>query len=100
MPTRRRAEHDPRQRLVRVVERLSRRRPYVTVADVERAASRTAAALPAGELPGLLECAVAESLLLKDLRTFFDRKTGQYSEQWVYRVNPRHPVAAALLADA
>ena len=43
---------------------------------------------------------MADSLLLKDLRTFFDRKTGAYSDHWVYRVNPRHPLVADLLADA
>ncbi len=41
-----------------------------------------------------MEAAVAESLLLKDLRTFFDRKTGAFSDHWVYRVNPRHPLVA------
>jgi hypothetical protein len=48
-------------------------------------------------LAGLVEGAVAESILLKDLRTFFDRKSGTFAERWVYRVNPRHPLVAALL---
>jgi len=38
MPPRRRAERDPREPLVRLVERLSQRRQFVTLADLERAA--------------------------------------------------------------
>jgi hypothetical protein len=44
--------------------------------------------------------AVAESLLLKDLRTFYDRTSGEFSERWVYRVNSRHPLVADLLNKA
>src|SRR3954451_19277592 len=99
MPARRRGGSDPRAALVRLVERLSRRRQYVTFQDVERAADRPSSRVPVDGLDALIEAAVVESLLLKDLRTFFDRKTGAFSEQWVYRVNPRHPLAAALLDD-
>jgi hypothetical protein len=97
MPTRRRAERDPRQELVRVVERLSLRRQHVTFQDIEKASARASSRLPLAELSTLVEGAVAESMLLKDLRTFFDRKSGEFSEQWVYRVNPRHPLVAELL---
>jgi len=38
-------------------------------------------------------------LLLKDLRTFFDRQTGGFTDRWGYRVNARHPVIAEMLAD-
>jgi hypothetical protein len=96
MPPRRRAERDPREALVRLMERLGRRRQFVTLADVERAA-RPSSRLSEADLPTLVEGAVAESVLLKDLRTFYDRKTGALSEHWVYRVNPRHPLVAALL---
>jgi len=80
---------------VRLVERLGRRRQFVTLADVERAV-RPSSGLSQEALPALIEGAVAESILLKDLRTFYDRKTGQFSERWVYRVNPRHPLVAAM----
>lgn len=100
MPPRRRADHDPRLDLVRAVGRLAERRQYVTFQDVEKAASRSSSRLPLAGLAELVEAAVVDSLLLKDLRTFFDRKTGAFSEQWVYRVNPRHPLVAHLLADA
>jgi hypothetical protein len=97
MPPRRRADRDPRLELVRVVERLGNRRQYVTLQDIERAAARPSSRLPTDGLSALVEGAVAESMLLKDLRTFFDRKTGAFSEAWVYRVNPRHPLVADLL---
>lgn len=95
----RRADRDPRRDLVRIVERLGSRRQYVTFQDIERAAARASSRLPVEGLAALVEGAVAESMLLKDLRTFFDRKTGGFSEQWVYRVNPRHPLVAKLLTD-
>jgi hypothetical protein len=98
MPPRRRADRDPRQELVRVVERLSRRRQYVTFQDIEQASARASSRLLADRLSSLVDGAVAESMLLKDLRTFFDRKSGAFSEHWVYRVNPRHPLVAGLLA--
>jgi hypothetical protein len=98
MPTRGRPSPDPRAALVRLVERLSQRSQYVTFADVERAADRPRSRVAPDGLAELVEAAVVESLLLKDLRTFFDRKTGGFSELWVYRVNPRHPVARDVLS--
>jgi hypothetical protein len=100
MPVRRAAGRDPRRQLARIVERLSRRRQYVTFADVEKAVSRTPSLSPADRLVELVDDAVAESLLLKDLRTFYDRTSGEFSERWVYRVNPRHPLVADLLNKA
>jgi hypothetical protein len=97
MAGRRRAEPDPRQELVRVVERLGRRRQYVTFQDVERAAARASSRLSPDGLADLVEGAVSESILLKDRRNFFDRKTGALSDHWVYRANPRHPLVADLL---
>jgi hypothetical protein len=97
MPTRRTPGRDPRRPLARIVERLSRRRQYVTFAEIEKAVSRTPSLSPAGGLVELVDGAVAESLLLKDLRTFYDRTSGEFSEHWVYRVNPRHPLVADLL---
>jgi hypothetical protein len=99
MPTRRRADRDPRLDLVRIVDRLGDRRQYVTFHDIEKASSRASSRLPPDGLAGLIEAAVADSLLFKDLRTFFDRKTGAFSEHWVYRVNPRHLLVSGLLAD-
>jgi hypothetical protein len=83
---------------VRFVDRLGQRRQYVTFEDVERAA-RPSSRLAPDALPGLVEGAVTESILLKDLRTFFDRKSGTFAERWVYRVNPRHPLVAAILDE-
>ena len=100
MAERRRQDRDPRRALVRVVDRLGRQQPFVTFQDVERSAARASSRLPAEGLVALVEDAVAESMLLKDLRTFYDRKTGAFSEQWVYRVNPRHPLVADLLDEA
>ena len=99
MPPRRRAAPDPDARLIRLVERLSRRHQYVTSADLERAAGSRSSGLAGVELAELVEAAVVDSRLLRDLRTFFDRETGAYTDRWVYRVNPRHPVVAALLDD-
>jgi hypothetical protein len=96
---RRRAGHDPHDAVVRIVDRLARTRQYVTFADVERAGGRPRTGLPAEDLAALVEGAVIESMLLKDLRTFYDRKTGAYSERWVYRVNPRHARVAEILGD-
>ena len=72
----------------------------MTFQDIEKASARSSSRLPPDALADLVESAVAESMLLKDRRTFFDRKTGAFSERWVYRVNPRHPLVADLLADA
>jgi hypothetical protein len=96
MPPRRRAERDPREPLVRLVERLSQRRQFVTLADLERAAARSSR-LPHDGLVALVDEAVAESILLKDRRTFFDRTSGECSDHWVYRVNPRHSLVAEIL---
>lgn len=96
MPRRRAAQPDPRLQLARLVARLAERRAYVTLADVEQAARRPSSRLAVEGLARLVDEAVAESLLLKDLRTFFDREAGQFADRWVYRVNPRHPLAAAL----
>jgi hypothetical protein len=83
---------------VRVVERLGRRRQFVRIEDVERAV-RPSSGISLESLPALVDGAVAESILLKDLRTFYDRKSGALSEQWVYRVNPRHPLVAAIVGS-
>ncbi len=97
---RRRPPPDPRELLVRALDRLSDRSPYVTLADLEKVAARPSSRLPAEGLTELLAAAVAESLVLQDRRTFYDRKAGTTSSAWVYRVNVRHPLAAALLEDA
>ncbi len=99
MTARRRPALNQSQRLVLVVERLGRRQQYVTLSDIETAVSRPSARLDVEGLAARVDDAVLETLLLKDLRTFFDRKSGALSEQWVYRVNPRHPIPAALLAE-
>jgi hypothetical protein len=99
-PIRRRPPPDPRELLVRALDRLSDRSPYVTLADLEKVASRPSSRLAAEGLADLVAAAVAESLVLQDRRTFYDRKTGTTSAAWVYRVNVRHPLAAALLDDA
>lgn len=81
---------------MRLVERLGRRRQFVTLDDIERAV-RPSSGIVIDSLSTLVEAAVAESILLKDLRTFYDRKSGTFSERWVYRVNPRHPLVAGIL---
>ena len=98
MSPRRRDDRDPRQELVRVVDRLGSRGQLVTFQDIEKAAARATSRLHLDGLAELVDGAVVESILLKDLRTFFDRKTGAFLERWVYRVNPRHPLVADLLA--
>lgn len=100
MPARRRAPRSPQQELVLAVERLSRRRQYVTFADIGGASERAGSRLEPADLSELVESAVAESILFKDRRTFFDRKTGGFSEHWVYRVNPRHPLVADLFDES
>ena len=102
MAPRRRQPPDPRLALARVVDRLSERHQYVTFAEIEVAAQRVRSGLGPDEraaLAELVENAVAESLLLKDLRTFYDRSSGAFSDHWVYRVNPRHPLVAELVAE-
>ena len=99
MPSSRRAPPDPRVLLARLVDRLGGRLAFVTEAELEAAAARPSSRLPADQLPVLIEAAVEESLLLKDLRTFYERESGAYTQAWVYRVNARHPLIADLLAD-
>jgi hypothetical protein len=72
----------------------------VTQSAIEIAAARPSSRLPAEGVTSLIERAVGETLLLKDLRTFFDRTSGTTTDHWVYRVNPRHPIAAEILADS
>ena len=95
----RHASRDPLSELVRVVSRLGQRRQFVTLHDIERAAARPSSHLAPDGLAALVDEAVAESALLKDSRTFFDRKTGAFADRWVYRVNPRHPFVADLLDE-
>jgi hypothetical protein len=90
---------DPRLLLVRLLLRLADRHPFVTLADLERVAARPSSRLPIDGLAELVEVAVNDSLILKDLRTFYDRASGSYWQDWVYRVNVRHPHAARLLDE-
>ena len=98
-PGRRRSPADPRVALVRTLVRLAERHQFVTFADLERAAARPSSRLPLDGLADLLAAAVADSLVLQDRRTFYDRKTATFSSAWVYRVNIRHPLAAALVDE-
>ena len=100
MPSRRRAAPDPRRRLAEVVARLEDRLAFVTLDEIVSGAHRTLRSIPSDQIPTLVEAAVAESLLLKDLRTFFDRRDGSFEDHWIYRLNPRHPIGRELLAEA
>jgi hypothetical protein len=100
MPTRRRAASDPRRRLARAVMRLEVRLAFVTLDKIVTSARRALPNVPAEDVRGLVEAAVLESLLLKDLRTFFDRRDQSFEDHWVYRVNPRHPIGRELLDEA
>lgn len=97
MPGRTRQPPDPRLLLVRLLDRLSGRQPFVTLADLKRATSRPSSRLPVDSLTELIEEAVNESLVLKDFRTFYDRASGVTTQAWVYRVNVRHPLAAHVI---
>lgn len=102
MARRRRRPADPREALVLALSGLAERQLFVTLADLAKSALRPSSGLPSdpGELAALLDGAVAELLVLKDRRTFYDRRAGTFADAWVYRVNARHPLAAALLDDA
>jgi hypothetical protein len=92
---------DPRLQLAKLVDRLAKGRQAVLMADIVQNAARGPAAslarMPADKLAEMVEAAVDDSLLLKDLRTFFDRQTGTHDQVWVYRLNVRHPLAAEVL---
>lgn len=98
MPAGQRRPRDPRLDLVRLVDRLSRRQTFVTDTDLAQAAARPSSRLTADQLTALVDAAVRDSLLLKDLRTFYDRESSAYTQAWVYRVNARHPLAAEVLS--
>jgi len=84
---------DPRLSLARLVARLERRKAFVTMADIEAAATRRSnRSVPAQQLGQLVEAAVADCLLLADHRTFFDRDSQTFETRYVYRVNRRHPL--------
>jgi hypothetical protein len=100
MPSRRRAASDPRRRLARLVARLEDRLAFVTLDEIVAGARRALPNVPADEIAALVESAVAESLLLKDLRTFFDRRDQSFEDQWIYRLNPRHAIGRELLAES
>ena len=97
MPARRRSTTDPRRALARLVLRLEGRVAFVTLDDIMAAGQRGLASATTESIPGLVEATVVESLLLKDLRTFFDRDARTFEERWVYRLNPRHPIGRDLL---
>ena len=92
MASDRRAARDPRRRLARLVARLERDGDPVTLDDILAAGRRSMRTVPPEELTRLVEDALGDSLLLKDRRTFFDRRARSLSVEWVYRVNPRHPL--------
>ena len=99
MPSRRRATSDPHRRLARLVARLEDRPAFVTLDEIVAGARRSLPNVPVNEIDALVESAVAESLLLKDLRTFFDRRDQSFEDQWIYRLNPRHAIGRELLAE-
>src|SRR4051794_25822871 len=97
MPARRGPAPDLRRALARLVLRLEDRLVFITLDEIVAARPRSLADLSAEEISGLVEAAVAESLLLKDFRTFFDRNAGTFEQHWIYRLNPRHPIGSELL---
>jgi hypothetical protein len=74
------------------VERLERDGDLVTLDDILAAGRRSMRTVSPEELARLVEEAVADSLLLKDRRIFFDRQDRSLTVDWVYRVNSRHPL--------
>ena len=93
------APRDPNRALVRLLARLEERSQHVTLADLEREATRRRAhILPADGVAPLVEAAVADMLILTDRRLFLDRATRTLEPRSVYRVNRRHPLARATLA--
>ena len=97
MPARHRPARDPRLALARLMLRLEDRQAFVTLDDIAAARRRSLASVPEPAISDFVEAAVIESLLLKDLRTFFDRDERSFDERWVYRLNPRHPIGRDLL---
>ena len=92
MPGQRRsADRDPRRRLARLVATLEQDGGFVTLDDILTAGRRAMRSTAADALSALVAEAVADSLLLKDRRTFFDRRDASIETEWVYRTNPRHP---------
>jgi hypothetical protein len=88
------AARDPRRILARLVAGLEQRMLFVKLADIERAAARARRkSLRPEQVASVVDQAVADRLLYTDRRAFFDRRTVQFSEAYVYRVNRRHPLA-------
>ncbi|MCC6176587.1 MAG: hypothetical protein IT305_14865 [Chloroflexi bacterium] len=97
-PLRRSRPVDPLPPLVRLVARLEERLEFVTFEDVAEAASRARSqSLRAAPLADLLRAAVEDSILLTDLRQFFDRDSLTVADGCVYRVNQRHPLVQKVL---
>ena len=89
---------DPRLALARLVARLERRAPYVTLADVERAAARRpTATLPPDQVAALVQAALDDLLLLSDRRTIFEPADQTFHDEDIYRVNRRHPLVRGKL---
>jgi hypothetical protein len=87
------------RRLASLVARLERDGEFVTLDDILAAGRRSMRTVPSEALARLVADAVADSLLLKDRRTFFDRRDGSVSVEWVYRVNARHPIVREAADD-
>jgi hypothetical protein len=100
MPSERVPRRDPRRRLARLVLRLEEDGGFVTLDDIQAAARRSMRTQTPDGLERLVDDAVADSLLLKDRRTFFDRREVSLTAAWVYRVNPRHPLVRDEIEDA
>ena len=89
---------DSRIVLARLVARLEERAPYVTLADIEHAATRRRrVSLPPESVAGLVQSALEEMLLLRDRRTIFESAGQAYRAADVYRVNRRHPLVRGKL---
>ena len=89
---------DPRIVLARLVARLEERAPYVTLADIEHAATRRRrVSLPPESVAGLVEAALEEMLLLRDRRTIYESASRSFRAADLYRVNRRHPLVRGQL---
>jgi hypothetical protein len=86
--------------LVRFIDMLEQGSPFMSFNYiVNRSAESRLVPMTVPEISGLIDRAIQDGLFLTDTRTILDRITGEYRDINIFRLNRRHPLVAASLAE-
>lgn len=86
--------------LVNFVNMLEQSSPFMSFNYItNRSAESRVVPLSLTELSALVDRAIQDGMFLTDSRTILDRVTGEYRDINIFRLNRRHPMVAAILAE-